>query len=754
MTKKIVKRTIIVFLSVFLVLFLTTLSFLLIKYNSISLNIDQLTTSNTGVNVYASSYLKEDALTYKTDRKIINISELQPHTIYAFVDIEDKRFFRHNGYDPKRILKSSLVNLKSNTKSQGASTITQQLVKNTLLSNEKTYERKLNEIMLAIKVEKNFSKSEILNMYLNTIYFGSNAYGIENASQIYFNKSASELDINESAILAGLIKSPKTYSPKYNPENCFKRKNLVLKQMYENHHITEEEYEKTINMQVPAVVFTKNYENSYHQQAIIEACNILEISEKELIRNNYQILTFMDTAIQDKLEEILSQNEYKSDKLAIVASADGKIVAYLGSSNYDLSNMSRTPASTLKPLSVYLPSIIHNICHTQTPIFDEKIDFDGYCPRNSQDEYAGWITVSEALSESKNIPAVKLLNCLGLEKSIEFLNRINIETSEEDKNLSLALGAITNGVKPLRLLEGYSIFQNYGNLTKLRFVDKILDKDGKIIYNSQLSNKNVCDAESAYLITESLKDVAKTGTAKILNSLNLDIASKTGTNFYNGNSYDLWNISFSKNFSVLTWLGDAKGEKIDGLTSSFHATNISKQVFKFLKDKYDIGNFDIPESLIEKNIDLIELDVNHKLCLAEDDTPDRYTKKALFKPSSLPPTSTIFTAEPNLDLELELTTRGAKFTLNLNEIFDYNLIKISEGNEEIIKSFSNCSTDTVYLDDKIFSKEKVTYKLHAKNKYSNEEFYGEEKTIYPLNFLLSNLNNSKVNYNTKKRWYV
>ena len=158
MTKKIVKRTIIVFLSVFLVLFLTTLSFLLIKYNSISLNIDQLTTSNTGVNVYASSYLKEDALTYKTDRKIINISELQPHTIYAFVDIEDKSFFRHNGYDPKRILKSSLVNLKSNTKSQGASTITQQLVKNTLLSNEKTYERKLNEIMLAIKVEKNFSK--------------------------------------------------------------------------------------------------------------------------------------------------------------------------------------------------------------------------------------------------------------------------------------------------------------------------------------------------------------------------------------------------------------------------------------------------------------------------------------------------------------------------------------------------------------------------------------------------------------------
>lgn len=754
MTKKIIKRSFILLLVSIVTLFFLAFAFFLFKYHSVKLSIEQLTSSNTGIKVYASNYLEDDSLSYKTDRKIINIGELQPFTINAFVDIEDKRFYRHNGYDPKRIVKSALVNMKSNSKSQGASTITQQLVKNTLLSNEKTYKRKVDEIMLAIKVEKNFSKAEILNMYLNTIYFGSNAYGIESASQIYFDKSASELDINESAILAGLIKSPATYSPRYNKEKCFDRKNLVLKQMYELNHISKEQYEQNVLMPVTCSDDSHNYENTYHQQAIIEACKILNISEKELVRNNYQILTFMDSKIQQQLNEVLISNkDILCDKLSIISSSDGKVLAYLGISDFDMSKMKRTPASTLKPVAVYLPSIIHNICNAETPILDERFDFDGYSPRNFNDEYSGWITVKDALAQSKNIPTVKLLNCLGIDKSREFLKTLGIETTEQDANLSLGLGAITSGVSCKQLLQAYTPLQNYGNFSELRFVDKILDKNGFVLYENELNTKKVCDEESAYLVLDMLKDAVKNGTAKNLKSLDLDIASKTGTNYHNGSNYDLYNIALTKNYGVLTWLGDAEGEKLNNLSSSFHATNINKQIFEFLSTDYDMGVFDVPENVEEKDIDLLELNLNHKLCIADEKTPERYLKKSLFKSSNIPEVSTNLYRAPNLDFGLNLTTLGAIFTLNLSEIFDYELIKYTDDSSNIIKTFSSTSGSQNFTDEKIFSYEKITYKVHAKNKYTGEEYLSEEKTIYPLDFLMTSLN-TKFNYDTKKRWYV
>ena len=177
MSKKVIKKILICFSIVVVSLFLLVLGTLTYFYNKADLNLDQLTFSNSGIKIFASEYM-QDNNSYNVDRKIVNIKDLQPYTVNAFVDIEDKRFYSHNGYDLKRIAKSSLVNLKNHSKTQGASTITQQLVKNTLLSDEKTYKRKMNEIMLAVKVEKIFSKEEILNMYLNSIYFGSNAYGI------------------------------------------------------------------------------------------------------------------------------------------------------------------------------------------------------------------------------------------------------------------------------------------------------------------------------------------------------------------------------------------------------------------------------------------------------------------------------------------------------------------------------------------------------------------------------------------------
>ena len=219
--------------------FLILVIFASIIYNKYDLDINKLTNLNNGVKVYSSSGI--DNTLYNTNRSIVEIESLPEYVKDAFIDIEDKRFYSHNGYDLKRIIKAGLVNLMNQSKSQGASTISQQLIKNALLTNEKTYSRKIQEIVLSIKMEKEFSKDEILEMYLNTIYFGSNAYGIENASKVYFNKSAKDLTINEACCLAGIIKSPLRYSPKLNYKNSLERKNFVAKTMYlllsNYHHI-------------------------------------------------------------------------------------------------------------------------------------------------------------------------------------------------------------------------------------------------------------------------------------------------------------------------------------------------------------------------------------------------------------------------------------------------------------------------------------------------------------------------------------
>lgn len=754
MSKKITKRVLLISSLTIVSLFLLTLIFFSIFYHRAKLNIDQLTSSNSGIKIYASEYMEENASFYNLDRKIINIDDLHDYTVNAFVDIEDKRFYSHSGYDLKRIVKSSLVNLKTGTKQQGASTITQQLVKNTLLSNEKTYSRKINEIMLAIKVEKNFSKKEILNMYLNSIYFGSNAYGIENASNIYFNKSAKDISLNESAVLAGLIKSPKVYSPKRaNNQKCIERKNLVLKQMLDNNHISKQEYNENILLGVECVNMNTNYDNSYYQQAIYEACKLLNISEKELIRNDYQIITFMDKEIQNILKQEFANNNISCDKLSIVANKQGEILGYLGSSNYDLSKMRRTPASTLKPFAVYLPCIVHNICNPSTPILDEEIDYNGYSPKNINNEYEGWISVEDALSKSKNTPSVKLLNCLGIDKSIKFLNKLGIHTEEDDKTLALSLGSLTNGISPIELLQAYTIFNNAGRINNLRFIDKILDKNGHVIYENKSITRQVCDAESAYLTNTMLMKTAKCGTAKKLACFDFEIASKTGTNYVDGKTLDLWNVAYTSNLLTLSWLGDANNEGLDNYSSSFHATNVNKNILSKIYSKSSPAPFEIPENIVTADIDLLEYENNHKLLIASENTPERYRQQKLFKIDNVPTISDSFYAKPNTNLELSLTNYGVKISFDTNEIFDYTIIKNACNKQDEIMKISNNNGSYSFIDDKVFSLDKVDYILVTTNKYTFKSFE-EKQTVYPKNYLLGQLKNNETLYNSKKRWYV
>ena len=741
-----------VFLTTFIVVVLfvfAILGFVTIAYFSTPLDKNKLASTNLGVEIYDTT-TSTTPIYYSSDKKIISASNLQPHTLNAFISIEDKRFYKHNGYDLKRIVKAVLVNLTTNSKSQGASTITQQLIKNTLLNSEKTYSRKFKEIMLSIKAEKNFSKDEILNMYLNSIYFGSNAYGIESASNLYFNKSASELDINESAILAGIIKSPVYYSPINYPDNTFKRKNVVLNQMYENGYITKEQYDENVVKPVN-VKFTKNnYDNSYNQQVILEACDLLGISEKELLRQELKIYTYLDNDIQRNIENSIINSSFEGDKLSMVADSSGRVLAYFGDSYFNLSQMKRNPASTLKPLIIYLPAIAGNIISPITPMLDEPLTED-YAPHNAGDTYLGWISAREALSHSSNVCSVKLLNDLGLDIVNDYGMKLNLFHTYQS-NPSIALGDIGGGVSIVGLARAYSVLQNNGIDKGLTFIDKIEDKNGRVLYQNNGYSNRLFNEEDCMLINDMLVTCAKTGTAKRLSDLPFEVASKTGTAQIDGKNTDLWNIAYTPEHLCLTWCGDATSKGLDNNASSgFYPTMINKNILSNLYPTSLPSKFKLNDNIARVGIDSIEYDTYHTVSLAPINALERYIIYDLFKTDNLPSNQSNTYTEPAFNLSVNLTNKGAKISLDYNPIYDYEIYSSENNNIRLIGKY----LEEIY-DDKVFGFSTIQYYAVATNKYTNQRYVSEKLTINPEEYLIEQLNQNFINQNrqTKKKWYI
>ncbi len=717
-----------------------------IIYNKYDLNISQLTSVNNGVQIVASDN-KETNL-YNSKHSIVDIKTLPDYVKNAFIDTEDKRFYKHGGYDLTRMIKAAFVNFASKTKSEGASTISQQLVKNALLSNEKTYKRKVQEIILSIKLEKNFSKEKILQMYLNTIYFGGNAYGIQNASYYYFDKPANQLTLNEACCLAGIIKSPNYYSPKTHYKNAISRRNLVAKLMYKQKHITKQQLDELTSSEITLANATKN-DNSYEKMAILEACALLNISERELINRQYSLKTFKDNELQtnivDTNNKILSQQKTKTntvlDSVSAVIDSDGHMLAYYENSNYNLENLKRQPASTLKPLAVYLPCIIHNICSPASLILDEKINYNGFSPQNANKTYAGYISVREALSRSLNVPAVKLLDSVGIDKAKEVLENFGINLTKKDLNLSLALGGTNSGIRLLDLLAAYSTLANGGENKPMVFIDKILDKEQNVIYSYTPYKQKVFNAEDCFLVTDMLKDSAKTGTAKRLNSLNIPIASKTGTAFNGEFNTDLYNISYTSEHAILTWIGNVKDNKLPNqLYSSVEPTEINKQIASYLYKNHKPADFAKPELVEKMAYDIIEAEENHTL-VKPTNTLSRYIKYDYFKRSN-PPSEPLNMGD--IKLEVALNKFGANLSFTAKRNRHYQILRLINGKQEVIKEVDETSEKIEFTDFNIFKNDQITYIL-------TDGINKSEVTIYPKEFMLNELTKTVT---TKKKWYV
>lgn len=712
---------------------------------------ERLINTNLKINVYdKDNNLIPDKNMF--NNQYIKLSNINPETINAFLSIEDKNFYSHNGVNVKRMAKAMIKNLKSGKTKEGASTISQQLIKNTHLSNEKTYSRKLKEIALAMQMEKVLTKDEILENYLNVIYFGNNIYGIENASKFYFSKSASELDLGESCILAAMIKAPATYCPINNSKNCLNRRNLVLYEMKEDGKISNENYKKQIakSLQINIDKNFDNGQNSYSQSAIDEATGILQIPAKQIALGDYKIYTYQNSKKQEALKNIIETENISNDKAAIsINNQINGIEAFYGDSIYSILKTKRQPGSTIKPLLVYGPAMNENIISPATKILDEKIDINGYAPQNFSKSYSGYVSVREAISKSINIPAVKTFSYLGIDKGKYYAKRLGLKFDNKDNGYALALGGMTYGTDLKTLASAYSSFAQNGKFTSAKFISKIEDKNGKVIYENNKIYDQVLREDASYLTLSTLITTAKEGTAKKLSSLPYMVAAKTGTVGSGDENTDAYNISLTTEDTIAVWIGDLSGDKIGNITGGKQPTTIAKNYFSEIYKKHTPKDFEIPTSITEVEIDALELDKNHIVLKANDFIPERYKIKEIFSKFNLPKDkSTNF-------LEIKPATLNGRIQ-NSNNILEfdaesymlYDLYKLEEEKEILLKSFSGEQGKVTFTEPSKNSRYFLITKL--KNYATNEELISEKSNIVEI------ISQSKKIISTKKtdKWYI
>lgn len=551
----------------------------------------------------------------------VNLDELSPETKSAFLAIEDNRFYSHNGVDYVGVARAVVKNLSSGKLVEGGSTITQQLVKNTHLTNDKTVKRKINEILLAYQLEEKLSKNQILESYLNTAYFGGDCVGLNRAASSYFGKNPKDLTLSEAALLAGMLKSPNYYSPDKNPENSIKRRNLVLDKMAERGYIdqtalTAAKSETIVKIKRPSDA------DFYLNSVYAEAAKILGISITELRGSNYIIHTYYNAETSDRLAESFKNQKtdfgFTPDSIGIIIDNNTRGVTAAYGNVKDLFSIKRQVGSLLKPLAVYAPALdTRQIC-VATPVLDAEISFGNYSPKNFGGKYQGWTTVTKALSESLNIPAIKTLNMIGVSTAKKYLTRNGITLTEKDDNLTLALGCVNEGVSPLEIASGYSTFANSGIYMPAGLIKSISLGD-KLIYRHNGQSTYAFSRETAYLTTYMLMDAVKNGTAKALSDINFEVAAKTGTVGPDDNS-DLYMCGYTTRETFFVWYGDEQARINKSLSAGKICGNVCRE---YLLSGKIPSDFSIPKGIAWTEYDKNELNSRHLLVEADYKTSEK-----------------------------------------------------------------------------------------------------------------------------------
>ncbi|MCZ8518464.1 MULTISPECIES: transglycosylase domain-containing protein [Paenibacillus] len=557
------------------------------------------------------------------------LSEFPATLLDAVTAVEDARFYEHHGLDYQGIARALYQNLKSGHTVEGGSTITQQLAKTMLLSPEQTYERKLKEAVASLKIEHTYSKDQIMEMYLNHIYFGEGAWGLQRASETYFGKEASQLTLSESALLAGIPKSPTNYSPVARPEASKERRNLVLSLMAEQGKITaaqrDEAMREEIKLAPPAAQQTARIYPSYIDHVINEASQKYGLTEQQILSSGLHIHTNLDPKVQKAAEEVMRNPEFFPEDegglqsgIVLMEPKSGAVLGIVGSRNpepkfrefnYATQN-ERQPGSTIKPLIVYAPALAAGY-GPRDQIYDTETDFGGgYTPANYKKQLHGWVTLEEALVESYNIPAVAMLKEIGIDRGLDFAKKAGLPMQEADRTLGIALGGMSQGTSPLQMAQAYTMFANGGNLAKAYAIRKITDAQGKLVGQEvQPALEPMLDPSAAYTMTKMLEKVVTEGTGRAAR-MERPVAGKTGTtqlpdtpefkdrrgNQIDG-SKDAWFVGYTPEIVAAVWLGYEKTNKDHYLTTTggkYPASLFKEVVSRALLD-VSVTAFEKPE---------------------------------------------------------------------------------------------------------------------------------------------------------------
>lgn len=559
----------------------------------------------------------------------VAFSEIPEILVSAIVAVEDKRFYKHSGVDIIGISRSFFRNLKSGSIVGGGSTITQQLAKNLFLTPERTYTRKIKEAIIAIRIEREYDKDEILELYLNQIYFGEGKWGVQDAAMVYFGKNVQDINLPEAALLAALPKAPTHYSPFQNMEKAKERRDLVLNILFEQEIISKDELEEALNEEI---ILGNGEMNSlrgefpgYVDYVIEEAINRHGFSEEYILKGGLQIHTQIDPVVQRSIEAAYATDELfpvnigeeivQSGAVVVDPHTGGirGLVGYRGKHLYRGFNratqLKRQPGSSIKPLAVYAPALEKGYKQSSM-LSDKKTNFDGYTPTNLSGLYQGRVSVYEALVNSINVPAVALLNEIGVGVGIEFLKKAGIPLHEDDNNLSIALGGFTQGVSPLEMAQAFSIFPNLGTMNKAHAITKITSSDGQNLLEVKNESIEVMKPENAYSMTRMLMGVVTEGSGKNAALGRRPTAGKTGTTQlpstaeFKGVSgvKDAWFVGYTPELVTAVWVGYDKNDPNFVMQSSGgdHPAKIFKAIMSSALKNIKISSFERPKNYKEE----------------------------------------------------------------------------------------------------------------------------------------------------------
>ncbi|WP_432355153.1 PBP1A family penicillin-binding protein [Sporosarcina sp. A2] len=607
-------------------------------------------------------------------REFVPYDEIPKELEAAILATEDVRFYKHHGIDFWRLGGAVLANFKSGFGSQGASTLTQQVIKNSFLKNEKTLKRKAQEAWLAFKLEHNYSKEEIFEMYFNKVLMSGNKYGFGTGADYFFEKKLKDLTLPEMAMLAGMPQSPNAYNPFKHPERAQKRRDIVLRLMNQHGKITREEMDGAKATQVTASLVPEDKRQNgidTKYQAFIDAVmdDLQKAGYKDILSEGVTVQTTLKPDVQLAVEKALADDSNFGDDesiqagMTILDTKTGEIVAVGGGRNYKLynhnyaSDQKRQPGSSIKPILDYGPAIEYLNWSTGQTLVDEKTK--GIKANNVDDRYKGPITMRQSLYESRNVPAIKTFGEVGTENALSFAQSLGLPIKKLDQ--SDAIGGGANDFSTQQMAGAFAAFGNEGIYTTPHTIKKIILRDGKTEINLTPDPVSAMKDSTAYMITDMLRDVLKetNGSGHSANIKGLDIAGKTGTTNYDakfkqqnniksGSVPDVWFTGYSTDFTISVWGGHEKRSDPIAEEQRNMPKNLFRQVMSEVSSAQSPKEFKRPNSVEEATIVV----GSQPLQLASNATPSNLKRDELFVRGTLPE-STYVPEEPEEVIELE-----------------------------------------------------------------------------------------------------